>query len=133
MTYDELMESILTAQEQMLQHSIEANSVTLNGRKYGKLIENLPPNMKPTVFGMAVKADYALPDDYDFLVQYEPPRPKTNADIIRGMSDEKLAEWITELTDCTVYPHTRKDAPCVSIGQTCAASWLDWLKQEAGE
>lgn len=71
MTYDELMESILTAKEQMLQHCIEANSVTLNGRKYGKLIENLPPNIKPTVFGMAVKADYALPDDYDFLVQYE--------------------------------------------------------------
>jgi hypothetical protein len=133
MTYDELMESILTAQEQMLQHSIEANSVTLNGRKYGKLIENLPPNMKPTVFGMAVKADYALPDDYDFLVQYEPPRPKTNADIIRGMSDEKLAEWITELTDYAVYPHTRKDAPCIFIGRTCVASWLDWLKQEASE
>ncbi len=45
MTYDELMGSILTAQEQMLQHSIEANSVTLNGRKYSKQIENLPPNM----------------------------------------------------------------------------------------
>jgi len=57
----------------------------------------------------------------------------TNADRIRAMTDEELAEWITELTDCTVYPHTRKDAPCVSIGQTCAASWLDWLKQEASE
>lgn len=60
-------------------------------------------------------------------------RKTTNADLIRGMTDEELAEWITELTDCTVYPHTRKDAPCVSIGQTCAASWLDWLKQEAIE
>lgn len=58
---------------------------------------------------------------------------KTNADRIRAMSDEELAEWITELTDCAVYPYTRKDAPCVSIGQTCAASWLDWLKQEATE
>ena len=57
----------------------------------------------------------------------------SNADRIRSMTDEELAEWITELTDCTVYPHTRKDAPCVSIGQTCAASWLDWLKQEASE
>lgn len=61
------------------------------------------------------------------------PKPVTNADRIRTMTDEELAEWITELTDCTVYPHTRKDAPCVSIGQTCAASWLDWLKQEAKE
>ena len=61
------------------------------------------------------------------------PKPITNADRVRSMTDEELAEWITELTDCTVYPHTRKDAPSISIGQTCAASWLDWLKQEASE
>ena len=75
MTYDELMRRILTAQELMLQHCIEANSVTLNGWKYGKLIENLPPNIKPTIFGMAAKADYAMPDNYDFIVQYDPPHP----------------------------------------------------------
>ena len=106
MIYDELMQSILTAQEEMLKHKIEANSVTLNGRKYGKLIENCPPNMKPTIFGMAVKTDYAMPDDYDFLVQYEPPQPITNADRIRAMTDEELANYQT---------------------------WLDWLKQEAEE
>lgn len=128
MTYDELIESILTAQEQMLQHSIEANSVTLNGRKYGKLIENLPPNMKPTVFGMAVKADYALPDDYDFLVQYEPPQPKTNGDAIRAMTDEELAEWLAK--------HNERSAVCPNFGAhdcqaSCRQCWLDWLKQEA--
>jgi hypothetical protein len=58
---------------------------------------------------------------------------KTNADRIRSMTDEELAEWITELTNCEVYPYTRKDAPCIPIGQTCAASWLDWLKGEASE
>lgn len=73
MTYNKLFEAILTAQEEMLKHKIKASSVTLNGRKYGKLIENLPPNIKPTIFGIAVKMDYSLPDDYDFLVQYEPP------------------------------------------------------------
>ena len=60
-------------------------------------------------------------------------KPQTNADRIRAMTDEELAEWITELTDYAVYPHTRKDAPCISIGQTCTASWLEWLKQEASE
>lgn len=118
MTYDELMESILTAQEHMLQHSIEANSVTLNGRKYGKLIENLPPNIKPTVFGMAVKADYALPDDYDFLVQYEPPQLKTNADRLRAMSDEEIAEWVSAITLDEF--GDKKD-------------WLNWLEEEAKE
>lgn len=135
MTYDELIESILTAQEQMLQHSIEANSVTLNGRKYGMLIKNLPPNIKPTIFGMAVKADYALPDDYDFLVQYEPPQPKTNADRIRAMTDEELAEFFAQqeyrkpvfdgwLPLCN---HVMGPRTCHENG--CEKCWLDWLKQ----
>lgn len=124
MTYDELVDSILTAKDEMLKHKIEANSVTLNGRKYGKLIENLPLNMKPTVFGMAVKADYALPDDYDFLVQYELPQPKTNADRIRSMTDEELAKWLS----C---PGRKKDMfPDLEIYIAPSADeWLDWLKE----
>ena len=133
MTYDELMKSILTAQEQMLQHSIEANSVTLNGRKYGQLIENLPPNIKPTIFGMAVKADYALPDDYDFLVQYEPAQPKTNADRIRTMSNEELAEFITPVkcVDCRLLDCGVEEEMLNGKRRTCQERVLDWLKQEA--
>ena len=129
MDYDELLKSILTAQEQMLQHSIEANSVTLNGRKYGKLIENLPPNIKPTIFGMAVKADYALPDDYDFLVQYEPPKPKSNADRIRAMTDEELADWLGVY--CNGQTAQEIGKPCVSGMGSCEECWLDWLREEA--
>ena len=125
MTYDDLIESILTAQEMMLQHDIEANSLTLNGRKYGKLIENLPPNIKPTIFGMAVKAEYALPDDYDFLVQYEPPRLKSNADRIRAMSDEELAELLAS-TDGD-FPPNCEGVPVRKL----EAYWLAWLRQEA--
>ena len=123
MTYDELIESILTAQDEMLKHKIEANSVTLNGRKYGKLVENLPPNIKPTIFGMTVKADYTMPDDYDFLVQYDPPHPQTNADKIRAMTDEELAEFLDDV-ECNCgrihYPFTLE-------------LWRDWLKQGATE
>ncbi len=113
MTLDKLIQSIVTAQEEMLKHSIEANCVTLNGRKYGKLIESLPPNIKPTICGMAVKANYALPDDYEFLVQCEPPQPITNADRIRSMTDEELAEWL----------EGRFPLPINGL-------WLDWLRQE---
>lgn len=123
MTYDELCEAILTAQEEMLKCKVEANSVTLNGRKYGKLIENCPPNMKPTIFGMAVKADYALPDDYDFLVQYEPPQPQTNADRIRGMSDAELAEYLSNI--CYDFWKMFVDDP--------KKMWLDWLKAPVDE
>ena len=129
MTNDELMNSILTAQEEMLKHTIEANSVTLNGRKYGKLIENCPPNMKPTIFGMAVKADYALPDDYDFLVQYEPPQPKTNADRIRSMTDEELARILAEGCHGTIECPNCCGEYTGTI-KSCTECWLDWLKEE---
>lgn len=41
------------------------------------------------------------------------PKPKTNADRIRAMSDEELAAWIA------------KRSP-----GTTAERWLDWLRQE---
>jgi len=128
MNQDELIERILTARDQMLQHSIEANSVTLNGWKYGKLIENLPPNIKPTIFGMAMKAEYAMPDDYDFLVQYEPPHPQTNADRIRSMADEELADYFSELS---CWPNARREV-CRGMAN-CMDCWLDWLKSPAEE
>jgi len=129
MMYNELCENILKAQEEMLKCKIEANSVTLNGRKYGKLVEDCPPNMKPTIFGMAVKADYALPDDYDFLVQYEPPQPKTNAEKIRAMSDEELAEVIRNPCDIGNHMPTEwcKERNC---GYQCS---LDRLRKEVKE
>lgn len=121
MTYNELCESILTAKEEMLKCAIDANSVTLNGRKYGKLIENCPPNMKPTIFGMSVKTDYSMPDNYDFLVQYEPPQPKTNADRIRAMTDKELAGEILELFEafCEV--------------ELSYETLINWLKQEVDD
>ena len=135
MTYNELCEAILTAQEEMLKCKVEANSVTLNGRKYGRLIENCPPNMKPTIFGMAVKADYALPDDYDFLVQYDPPQPQTNADRIRGMTDEELAFWMTTNVTCCSCP-VDLDA-ChnfeISGELSCEEILLGWLKAPVEE
>lgn len=115
----------------MLKYKVEANSVTLNGRRYGKLIENCPPNMKPTIFGMAVKADYSMPDDYNFLVQYEPPQPLTNADRIRQMSDEELATFFGTLPCC---PPGNADELCFP-DNTCGADtkmmikcWANWLK-----
>lgn len=130
MTYDELMKSILTAQEEMLKYKIEANSVTLNGRKYGKLIENCPANMKPTIFGMAAKVAYDIPDDYDFLVQYEPPQPKTNADRIRSMTDEELVEFLAPYNSGCPKEHGSVMA-CHELG--CYKCWSIWLKKEVRE
>lgn len=43
------------------------------------------------------------------------PKPTTNADRIRAMTDEELAEWI------------------ISITEDDTEGWLDWLKQEVSE
>ena len=63
------------------------------------------------------------------VVNAKPPKP-TNADRIRSMTDEELAVWIAEYTDCLCGIHK---PGCSKTKGTCVATWLDWLKQEAGD
>ena len=60
------------------------------------------------------------------VVNAKPPKP-TNADRLRSMTDEELAEWIAEYTDCLCGIHK---PGCSKTKGTCVATWLDWLKQE---
>lgn len=64
---------------------------------------------------------------------------RTNADRIRSMSDEELAEmFLTH--DEQLYRHCPSDTfaeycqvkPCVECCD-CKACWLDWLRQDAEE
>lgn len=53
-------------------------------------------------------------------------KPQTNADRIRAMTDEELAEWI-ELLLCP------SNCPDEQMGEVCARTscdgcWLSWLK-----
>ena len=67
----------------------------------------------------ATRATYGLDD------------PITNGDGIRGMTDEKLAEKIAEMIDCSVCKslHHSESNECPSHPhQSCADFWLDWLK-----
>ena len=57
-------------------------------------------------------------------------KPITNADRIRAMSDEELAELWWERVDCGECPVHRD---CKMTGQDCKKLVLDWLKQEAKE
>lgn len=50
----------------------------------------------------------------DFCLNYD-EKPQTNADKIRAMTDEELADWI------------------ISITEDDTEGWLDWLKQEVSE
>ena len=56
------------------------------------------------------------------------PKPITNADRIRAMTDEELADYFSELS---CWPNaSRKD--CRGMAN-CMDCWLDWLKQGAND
>lgn len=57
---------------------------------------------------------------------------QTNADKLRSMSDEELANRFSEIIDCDRGCDARKDK-CWMSDSTCRLAWLDWLKQEAKE
>ena len=54
--------------------------------------------------------------------------PMTNADRIRSMSDEELAELIDRETDSCA-----PTGDCEKMSRDCKACWLDWLQMPAGE
>ena len=61
-----------------------------------------------------------------FVIDDTIKRHKTNADRIRGMSDEELADWLDRLiTHCN-------DGPSFNcfMQKACLTSMIDWLKQE---
>ena len=60
----------------------------------------------------------------------------TNADKIRAMTDEELAELIGDNIDCAickkeVFQITTCPGSLTADGKDCHGCWLDWLKKEA--
>lgn len=62
----------------------------------------------------------------DFCLNYA-PRPLTNADRIRSMTDEELAEFLFHAWNNAAWC-SEKDCP---DEESCFPCWLNWLKQEA--
>lgn len=56
------------------------------------------------------------------------PKPQTNADYIRGMSDEELARWFNFHTDCEICPNRNCKDSYICSQDFCVKSLLDWLK-----
>ena len=55
-------------------------------------------------------------------------KPITNADRIRAMTDEELAELFWIRADCKLCPN--KETHC---SDDCRKHWLDWLRQEVSD
>ena len=56
----------------------------------------------------------------------------SNADRIRAMSDEELAEWMAINTDCFFCKVKNKNICSLDEG-TCTEEWLSWLKAPVEE
>lgn len=60
-------------------------------------------------------------------------RPQTNADRIRNMSDEELAEWLVSIIECD------DGCPCIKeCGEKeemgfCYPSMIEWLRKEVDD
>lgn len=67
--------------------------------------------------------------DIDEIIDCAPSeKPQTNADRIRAMSDEELADFIDREFGCC--PPT---GDCEKMSNDCKACWIDWLKQSVKE
>lgn len=58
-------------------------------------------------------------------------KPITNADRIRAMTDEELADWLGVY--CNGQTAQEVGKPCASGVGSCEECWLDWLKQEVNK
>ena len=58
-------------------------------------------------------------------------KQQTNADRIRAMTDEELAEWLT-MTERRVIKNALSK-PYMYTDEQLKADWLDWLRQEGDD
>ena len=80
--------------------------------------------------GLCYCYDRFEPKDYPPYLDYPKERkPKTNADRIRAMTDEELAQYMGDVQTWGGCPnHGARNCT-----ENCADCWLDWLKQEVTE
>ena len=65
--------------------------------------------------------------------RYFEPKPKSNADLVRSMTDEELAEWLKKQT-CLAHNYGYECAdgePDFPDGLPANYDYLTWLKKEA--
>lgn len=53
-------------------------------------------------------------------------RKQTNADLIRKMTDEELAAWLSDMHDSVTCPNNG----AIDCNPSCKRCWLEWMRQE---
>ena len=75
---------------------------------------------------LGIQADHLIANGVTFAKDTD---VLTNADRIRAMSDEELADWLQRL-DCMECPAALN---CLNMHKTCNRLLLEWLKQPVEE
>ena len=74
--------------------------------------------------------------DFEWCMEYEEcglfkAKPQTNADTLRAMTDDELAEWLDNVCKSAYDEGYTKDSePLMSPYPSTASEWFTWLKQE---
>ena len=77
-----------------------------------------------SIFDGCCECEYTENSD-DPPTKYE-PKPMTNSDRIRSMSDEELAEFCVWMCP----PGSNENLTCEPERKLCSRCWLDWLTKE---
>lgn len=64
------------------------------------------------------------------IKQQQQRKPKTNSDCLRAMTDEELARWIAETSNCSDWCILNELCQTKPDNESCISMWLDWLKEE---
>lgn len=67
----------------------------------------------------------------DYYAKYSRPKSKTNADRIRSMSNEELAVWIAETSNCSDWCILNEQCKTKQDYECCINVWFNWLKEKA--
>lgn len=99
-------------------------------------VECEPEELEPLMRGMNIVFQHIkeLPSiSLENLVKSRDSHEITNAERVRSMSDEELAEMMWDMVDC-VYCRARideEDEFCAESIENCKAAWLRWLRSPA--
>lgn len=81
------------------------------------------------------KEDYITKERMDerleMMHKLYPDAKPTNADRIRSMTDEELANAFAMISDCISCNCRSAEDDCSIVDGTCQRQWLEWLEQEA--
>lgn len=98
--YDDLFQRIADAREKLLENRIRANTVIINGRKYGMLGHQIQDALRlgytPSIVGLSADSTCALPDDFDFIVTDQLRPPQSEFDRLRN-ENKRLRERLRSI------------------------------------